>query len=262
MSPRPWLHPPIVMICVVLAVTLACIMATRLIVPLSARQHPTARQPEFVDPWQVVAQKAKAAYGSDDPAAVGEFVDEIFRQSLFHGMAASVKARIARAEVAFRRSAHIGLRQKDLIAAVDQAVTLLGLPDYVRVTPEQLRVFRKKLRIDVRHFAREDPPTAQSRPDMSPAELAMILCDLGTQKLANPDYQVDPDEWAKATEARINALKEALKRRQPIDHTAVTATVKVKPTAYKLRLPDDLGFEEGPSVLAIHQFLDRIGLER
>lgn len=61
-------------------------------------QHPTARQPKFVEPWQVVAQKAKAAHGSDDPAAVGEFVDEIFQQSLFHGMAASVKVRIARAK--------------------------------------------------------------------------------------------------------------------------------------------------------------------
>lgn len=91
-----------------------------------------------------------------------------------------------------------------MIAAVDQAVTLLGLPDYIRVTPEQLRVFRKKLRIDVRPCAREDPLTAQPRPDLSPAELAMILCDLGTQKLANPDYQPDPDEWAKATEPRIN----------------------------------------------------------
>lgn len=117
----------------------------------------------------------------------------------------SLKSRLFRAEVEFRRGKHKKINETDLVRAFNSLVETFALPEYVKTTRTQVRVLRVDMMASAPSLigtANRGQGQAASRKagvsmpnDMSPAEVACLVIVLAQQKLFNPLYQTTSKEW-------------------------------------------------------------------
>jgi len=206
-----------------------------------------------------VELKARTAYGNE-PQAVRAFIDEVFERSILAKSALSIKDRVFRNELALRNGHRGWVSADDLVNAVNENVRRFNLPTHMRLTKRQLQMAREDLRFYVRHFAFGNPLRGDVSEGLSPAETVFVGLDLALQKLANPEYQVEPEEWERRTaerRARAKSARPLNKGQQP-----VKVSVKlVRITEPMVSLPD-FSDESSVAVYEMHAFLDRLGFER
>jgi hypothetical protein len=199
-------------------------------------------------------QRAARAASTNEPEAVRRFTEELVRSSPLTSTAApSLRDRVYNTELAFRRGAHRGISEGDLIAAANAEVQTLGLPSYARVTRGQLKLVREDLQYTTRGFGGR-------RPDddvMSPAEALYVASDLAVQKLANPEYQIEPEEWERTSRARRGLLVADIHKSRSMKPPKVSVTLN-PPRHVHLDLAD----ESSVSVAKAHAMLDRLGFAR
>jgi hypothetical protein len=213
--------------------------------------HPVAMRP----PLSYIEDKAYAAQ-HNDPASVRAFTDEIFARTVLNGAAPSLSDRLYRNEVAFRGGQHAGVSEDDLVTAVNARVSLFGLPKYMRTTRGQAHIAREDLREHVRHYANNDTRQRSPAAVLSPAEAVLVSADLAFQKVINPRYQVEPEQFEEDV---------ANRRAQAKAHTLVppksgleVRTLSAGYASTKQQLAD----ESSEVVSNAHSFLDAIGFQR
>lgn len=227
----------------------AVAMATRLVLTVRT-QEMTKLAPERIQ------EKAHLAHHGS-PQAVREFVGEIFNQSILPKAAESIRERIAHAEVLFRNGAALTVDERDVVKAINDQVSELNGPAFARTNLSQLRSIRGVRRRLIPGFV-EPPSSDQSKPSprMGPAEAAYLALTLAMNKVANPDYQVTPEEWDRNAPARRAA---ALQHRRIQVRGSFMA-----PEAIRLRetVESEIGDESSTIVQMAHRFLDVLGLPR
>lgn len=147
-----------------------------------------------------VNAKAQSPANADE-AAISQLTDEIFQHLAvpeFESTASAIKERLVKAEMKYRSGAEAGVSEKKLVNAFNKFTRQLNLPDYGRVSQNQVRYLRVKL---VPAF-----PSLMAQPtkrdQMSPLEATVLGLVLMTQKVSNEDFQVTPEEWAKTRHER------------------------------------------------------------
>src|SRR5437867_566159 len=165
---------------------------------MSAQVTPAPRHRIATD---FVEETAKAAT-DDDPRSVRRFVDEIFNRSMFAKAPASVRDRVFRSELAFRNGRHVAIAEDTLRETINEFARRADAPGHVKTSEGQLHIFREGMRRWIPHFAGPKPTPHGLGIEMSPAEAVFIAMHLAQQKLTNPEYQVDADEWVKRANAR------------------------------------------------------------
>src|SRR5262249_29503479 len=152
-------------------------------------------------PLSYIEEKAIAA-ASDDPQAVRAFTNEIIARTMLAQSAPSIADRLFRNEMAFRARQHPGILEQDIVDSINRNVSLWKLPSFMRTNRAQLQAYRRESRGFVRHYARADEKPTEQADTLSPAEAAFVTTMLVFQKLVNPQYQVDPEQWEKDAAAR------------------------------------------------------------
>lgn len=117
-----------------------------------------------------------------------------------------VGERITRSELSYRSAQQPALREEDVVKAVNNLVSRVGAPDYVRTSLEQVRYLRTALMMRAPHLVaatgRSSKETELPR-TMSPIEATYVTLSLIHQKLNNPKYQED-DNGASWLQRRRN----------------------------------------------------------
>lgn len=199
------------------------------------------------------------AAASGEPAVVRALVDEIFNRTIFASAPESVRERLTRAEIAFRRGAQRAIEEQEVVDQSNAAVAEMNGPEHARTNGAQFHLFRTFLGQTVRHFT----AAPNSSREMSPAEMAFVVLNLASQKLTNDDYRVSPDQWV----AKVGA-RQRLQRGVPATpESARPAQLRVARHDKELSdlywaLDRDLPLESGEITQGMHAFLDRVGVSR
>jgi len=206
---------------------------------------------------EVDAAAHAAKSGSSE--AVNSYVDHVFGQSIAAGAAPTIKDRVRRAEQSYRSGHNDAVHEKDVVSGINEAVAETGLPDYARTSGAQLHAFRDFLGRMAPNVRDRGAPST----DMTPAETVFVVVNLGHQKLVNPEYQVDPDEWVQQVSKRradLNAGRQAASAPNAPGLSAIPAPPTT--VAAMARLRDQLPVENSSLVTATHRLLDRFGFQR
>jgi hypothetical protein len=224
-----------------------------------SRRHRTA--------LNFLEEKARAAR-SDNPQAVRAYIDEIFDRSLFSGAAESIRDRVYRNELAYRKGTLGAIAETTFVGGLNDQVRTMNSPTfspqaYMRTTEGQVRLFRESLRFFVPNLGMmhgEAPVTTHATPQMSPAEVALISVQLTQQKLLTPEYQVEPEEWERnALARRAQADQHSQKSTAP---TLVATTASEFLVSGHASLNQSLKDESGTLVAKVHDFMDKLGFQR
>lgn len=232
------------------------VLAVIAFVRAAAAQNPP--RPPHLAATDHVQIKARAAKG-DDPVAVRALVDEIFKRSLFAKAAPSLRDRVYRAEIAFRRGSHGPILEQDLIEATNTHVTRFGAPAFARTTHAQIGLFRDFLRRLVPDLGLARGSRGHLNPQMAPAEAVFVAIHLAAQKLNNPEYQIDADEWAKRIKQRQSDPSKRIRGRPP---RLIAYQESPEMSALYWAIDNDPPDEASDIVAGAHMFLDRVGLQR
>lgn len=197
-----------------------------------------------------------------DPAAIGRLNDEQFRRTVFINVATSVRDRVARAEVDFRRGKQRGVSERTLSTTFNEALAQLDAPAALRTSELQVGVVHNILRAIMPHFGETSDPERDCSDPMTPSEAVFLAMFLTTNKLVNPEYQSEPDVWARRVITRNDhkldpAVQVAIERAQarrrvPLPQRGLVDLIMSDNTHREFSLP----------TFAAHRFLDRIGLAR
>jgi hypothetical protein len=162
----------------------------------------------------------------DDPSSVAALVEEVFNfprayPRLPTVLEATIKDRLAQAEMSYIRGGTPAVKEEDIVKLVNNMATKFGAPDYVRTTARQLRFLRMSLALVepkfmgagvARQSAKIGDPIGSS---VSPLQAAHLLAALVDQKFLNPDFQVSPADWDRAFDpSSIDKLDAARRERQ------------------------------------------------
>src|SRR5262249_53067043 len=213
-------------------------------------------------------RKALLARNGDEEA-VGDFADEVFSKFAPPEAAEAFplfKDRVVRAEVNYRRTGKGGVKERDVVGALNGLAKEMGAPDYAKVSVRQLRFLRLNA-MGVFPGLVTEPKRGQSKEsvldsEMSPLEAFGMAMFLGNQKLTNEDFQVTPAEWeAKRHEkevAKWEAYKKGLapvddKRSQLIPLDGNSKSRELKGLAFQHR---------NDALNLVNQSLDRFGIPR
>jgi hypothetical protein len=214
--------------------------------------------------------EAKARLASaDEPSSVRALTEEIVARSPFGSAPESLRGRLYRAEMSFRRGAQAVVLERDLATAINQEVARSradapdAVPDYMRTTEGQVRRVRTFLRRYVPHIVKTAdgaPQAVRIASGLSPAEAVFVSIGLIHQKLVNPEYQVPPEEWEHSVEARERAVASAgWSVSTPVEPPRLS--IGSRP-AQRHPIHIDLRDESHEIVRRAHTFLDGLGFER
>ncbi len=237
-----------------LTVTLLLITSA-LAVAIGAAQKTAAPRGDALPPSDQSLQRAARSASTNEPDAVRQFTNELLRSSpITSSAAASLADRVYKTELAFRSGAHPGIFDDDVIAATNDEVRRFGLPSHDRVTKGQFQLVREDLEYFTRGFA-----SHRSHAEvMSPAEALYIVSDLAVQKIANPEYQVEPEQWEHDSRARRGLLTASVHKVHSMKPLKVSVSVNQQPANVQL----DLSNESSVTVREAHAILDRLGFQR
>lgn len=233
------------------SVTLA--LSTLLLPP--AGEGPSMVQKRFTDYIDERAIVARV----DSPDSVRFLVNEIFDRSAFSQAAASLRDRLFRAELAFRRGEHRAVIEDDLVAAVNRQADAFGAPSYVTTSTEQVRLFRRFMRRLMPHIGSMEGKQTGIESAMSPSEAILVITLLGYQKMTNPEYRVEASSW-------VAAVKERHAHPIPVEKSPKARLMSVREpkemAQLRWMLRNDLANEASDVVTGAHLFMDAIGLDR
>lgn len=113
-----------------------------------------------------------------------------------------VREKFAAYEEAYWKGQHTGIREQDIVTALNGVVAQLNLPEYAKTSQSQIRYLRmwtlqENPRFMGLKMAKGSPtgePTAISD-TMSPLQAYHLTLTLVDQKFVEPFYQVTPAEW-------------------------------------------------------------------
>ncbi len=172
-----------------------------------AQQIATDQVRSFHSPWQKIDEVAKLENPADGNS-VRALIEEVLnfphtyrlKLPVMHEI---VEDRLVQAEIDYRLGRNPGIEEKTVVQIGNTLADRLKLPDYAHVTVHQVEVLRLGMEVSMPSFMGEtsvqgDVAGAQAKPsELSPAQATQILLVLIDQKLANPDYQLTPEEWEK-----------------------------------------------------------------
>ncbi len=109
------------------------------IAPRSTSSTPTASQ-QGSQPFPIYGpiQAKSSSARSNDPKDLQAFVDEVFRQTGFGDAATSLRARVARAELAYREGRQKPVEIDAFVRAVNRTVSVYPLPSYFKTSRDQV----------------------------------------------------------------------------------------------------------------------------
>ncbi len=192
--------------------TFAGILGLAVCLPTSSLEAQTAtgggsttKMRNAIETKQAIEAKARDER-ADDESSIQALASEI--RSVTHAyprlpseIESLIRKRLVAAEMAYLQGKGQGVREEGIVRLIDLLATKFGAPDYVRTSPQQVRVLRMGLLLETPVFmgqglSRRDMAVGDSiSPVMSPLQAAHVTATLIDQKLLNPDYQVAPEEW-------------------------------------------------------------------
>lgn len=117
---------------------------------------------------------------------------------------ALLKSRISNAETAYWQGAHPGVREADIVIAINELADTLHLVEHARTTPTQVHDLRVSTlvtfpRLMGRHLGAKDASGHFHLSEtMSPLQAVHLTLNLIDMKFTLPEYQVTPAEWEAA----------------------------------------------------------------
>lgn len=228
-----------------------------------ASNHPPSTPPNY----EALLQRAKNAR-ADNPASVRAVVDAVFDAGLFRRMPASVRDRLTKADVAYRRGKARGIKQQDIAEAMNQFAPMLGANVMSDTSVGQIQRYRHIVRAMVPLIGAENGRPGRVEAEMSPAEAMLIISALVTQKMLNPHYKVSPEEWCHKFDDKANRGQHGEDQpgaQQGVGQTGPTlhlVPVDNATTAALNALANDLGSESDVMTYEIHLLLDQLGVSR
>lgn len=173
----------------------------------------------FVNPHEQLDRTARMVK-SDDYEPTRALADAVFAFPRMLPRAPEtienvIKDRLVLAELAYHRGTQEGIRERDIVKLVNSVTDKLGVPSYAKTSLRQLRVLRMQLALSSPSFmaaglTTQDMKVGDSISDrMSPLQAVHLINSLVDQKLINPDFQVEPEEWE-----RIHLASEMTKIQQ------------------------------------------------
>jgi len=227
--------------------------------PAAPRSH------GLLQDFATIEARANATSIEDD-RTVRPLIDSLFARPPFDSAAPSIRDRVLRNEISFRRGGRSAVQEMTLVDALNDESNLIGSlhptkPPHLRTSPGQVRHFRDFVRRHVPSINRREgaPLSSAVTDEMSPAEVVLVATRLAEQKFLNPEFGVTPEAWEHAVTER--KLRNAS---QPPTHP-----VGSRPP--ELRLVADSGAhkfltldmsENSPDVVyTVHTLLDRLGFE-
>jgi hypothetical protein len=248
-----------------LSVVIACVIALASAVVLVA-QSERAQSMRHKSKLGEVNDFAFEARGNN-VVAVRKLTDQIVdRVAPFEVPAAhSLRARVFRAEHDFRRGRHAGIREGDLANAINGLVDDLYGPAWAKTNSSQLHLFRTVLKPQAPQLVgtkRGPRGRFDISDEMSPSEGMLVGLLLGSGKLKDPEYQIEPDEWV----ARVLAEKERRAQERRTSDAPRAILVGRIETTEAVSLSDSIthGLKDERSEISshAHTFLDRLGIPR
>jgi hypothetical protein len=121
-----------------------------------------------------------------------------------------IKRKFASAEEGYWKGQHPGVREQDIVAAVNGVVAELNLPGYAKTTKDQVRHLRVGMLLKTNprfmglRVAKVPIPGEKATilDDMSPLQAYHLVLSLIDQKFVDPFYQVTPEEWERRSHTR------------------------------------------------------------
>jgi len=215
-----------------------------------------------VSPSARLQLKAKAAKDAT-PSSVRSFTDEVF-QSTVGDIALSLRDRLFKAELAFKKGTQLSIQEDQYIETINQAVDLYRGPEFLKTNKGQLqrlRVATRKAVPDLVSVPGRDGMPEVVGSEMSPAEAVLMTLKLGLLKLAHPDYQIAPaasEERLSRSEAEFRNAA-AGERGKAVLHGVVHYGEEA---SFRLGIRRSLRDESSEAVLIGHLFLDQLGILR
>jgi len=190
---------------------------------------------------------------------IERFVDICLVRSIAYPVGASVRTRVAKAEVAYRARMQRAITDADVVNAINRGATRYAAPGFVRTNDAQVALLRHRLGEIMPHLGDLAGGTARGRitRGISPAHATFLVTFLITQKLENGAYQMDADAWVHETRRHMKVVEEA---RAPVRQQS-------HPQLWSLPLSIRAVMSEPPSdtnmfTVAMHRVLDDLGLAR
>lgn len=159
---------------------------------------------KYVDPFDKVNQKAKAAKKNDEKAVkelTEEIVDMLAPAAVPSFIKDKMKTRLARAEKNHRASKKDGISESNVVKMINELADKFGAPEYVKTDLLQVRVARIGLSAYMPDFVATEAsePKQGERKTlglMSPLEAMTVAMHLLQQKMSNEAWQLTPQEFA------------------------------------------------------------------
>jgi len=176
--------------------------------------------PNQGNPYKVLDASAVSAKHGDDASmhALAEAVFSFPRvlPRLPDILENPIKDRLVIAEFSFRQNPRAGVREEDIVQFVNTVADKLKVPGYAKTSLKQVRTLRMQLMLASPVFMTEgvDPahlsPGAHIDSMLSPLQAAHLINSLIDQKLINPDFQLEPEEWeSKQADKQTERIKAA-----------------------------------------------------
>lgn len=159
----------------------------------------------WVDPYKELDRTARLVK-NDDYASTRALADAVFSFPRMLLRAPQmienvVKDLLAVAELAYHQGSQQGVREEDIVKLVNSVADKFGAPSYAKTSSRQVRVLRMQLALAspglmAAGLTHENMKIGDSIPDrMSPLQAVHLINSLVDQKLINPEFQVEPEEW-------------------------------------------------------------------
>ena len=220
----------------------------------NAQDASTSSKTPIFGPHQNVEEKARLLQDNNRDT-YRALADEIFKSprglgvlEMAHGIGLAnipapidnvIKDRLVYAEMQYRQGTGKAVREQSIVDAINSLVQKLGLPDYTRTSPAQVRFMRMFLiRMNPtfmgRGTVRPDMQVGESITDeMSPMQAVHLLLDVAGHKFFDPDFQMTPEAWD-----HVQASRRAKQTSNPTADSKITHTLvaTINPKSSELRL--------------------------
>jgi hypothetical protein len=146
-----------------------------------------------------------AAADLSNAESISKLTDAVLTYPHFHqipsGVVSLLKTRAELAETKYLQQMNPGVREEDIVTAVNEIASALRLPDHARTTRSQIREIRIRAlatypHLMGRHLGRKDASGRLSLSEsLSPLQATHLLLCLVDVKFTLPQYQLTPAEW-------------------------------------------------------------------
>jgi hypothetical protein len=176
------------------------------VTPMLRAQVTSQGKSGWVNPYKELDRTALLIKNNNDNQSIRGVADAVFSfpralpraPEMFENV---LKDRLVQAEISYRNGAQPGVSEQDITKLVNSFADKLGVPSYAKTSSRQVRVLRMQLAFSsptfmAAGFMHENMKVGESISErMSPLQAAHLISSLIDQKLINPEFQVEPEEW-------------------------------------------------------------------